>query len=66
MLTSDLKAHLLEVNSSPSMGIDMEIETSPGVFETVTSAVDEQVRSWGPGLIKFASFYSIKIVAVIQ
>ena len=45
LLTSDLKAHLLEVNSSPSMGIDTEKETEPGsgIFESVTSVVDEQV-----------------------
>jgi len=45
LLTSDLKAHLLEVNFSPSMGIDFDRETEPGsgIIESVTSVVDEQV-----------------------
>jgi len=40
-----LRAHLLEVNSSPSFGIDIEQEAQEGSgnFETVTSFVDEQV-----------------------
>ncbi|XP_076807145.1 uncharacterized protein LOC143450469 isoform X1 [Clavelina lepadiformis] len=46
LLTSDLQAHLLEVNSSPSMGIDAEQETElgSGIMESVTSIVDEQIK----------------------
>ncbi|XP_078486450.1 tubulin polyglutamylase TTLL11-like [Ciona intestinalis] len=46
LLTSDEKVHLLEVNSSPSTGIDAERETEPGsgVMQTVISPVDEQIK----------------------
>nr|XP_039257520.1 uncharacterized protein LOC120334135 [Styela clava]XP_039257521.1 uncharacterized protein LOC120334135 [Styela clava] len=46
MLTSELKAYLLEVNAAPSLRIDAvhEVEPDSGVFETVISAVDEQVK----------------------
>uniref|UniRef100_H2XQ27 Tubulin polyglutamylase TTLL11 n=1 Tax=Ciona intestinalis TaxID=7719 RepID=H2XQ27_CIOIN len=46
LLTSDEKVHLLEVNSSPSTGIDAERETKPGsgVMQTIISPVDEQIK----------------------
>ncbi|XP_064891605.1 tubulin polyglutamylase TTLL11 isoform X3 [Columba livia] len=44
LLMKNLKPMLLEVNANPSMRIEHEQELSPGVFENVPSAVDEEVK----------------------
>ncbi|CAB1332525.1 unnamed protein product [Coregonus sp. 'balchen'] len=44
LLMKNLKPVLLEVNANPSMRIEHEQEVSPGVFEYVTSPVDEEVK----------------------
>ncbi|XP_045152558.1 tubulin polyglutamylase TTLL11 [Echinops telfairi] len=44
LLMKNLKPMLLEVNANPSMRIEHEQELSPGVFEHVPSAVDEEVK----------------------
>ncbi|CAL8320427.1 unnamed protein product [Lota lota] len=44
LLTKNLKPVLLEVNSNPSMRIEHEQEVAPGVFEYVSSPVDEEVK----------------------
>ncbi|KAL5011808.1 hypothetical protein ScPMuIL_010359 [Solemya velum] len=44
LLMKNLKPMLLEVNSSPSLRIDCEQETSPGVMEYVQSLKDEEVK----------------------
>ncbi|NXJ27914.1 TTL11 polyglutamylase, partial [Dicrurus megarhynchus] len=44
LLMTDLKPVLLEVNANPSMRIEHERESSPGVFENVPSPVDEEVK----------------------
>lgn len=35
---------LLEINSSPSLRIDSEVEISPGVMDYVPSPKDEEVK----------------------
>ncbi|NXD96201.1 TTL11 polyglutamylase, partial [Chaetorhynchus papuensis] len=44
LLTKDFTPKLLEVNANPSMRIEHEYEVSPGVFQTVPSPVDEEVK----------------------
>ncbi|XP_038230223.1 tubulin polyglutamylase TTLL11 isoform X3 [Dermochelys coriacea] len=44
LLMKNLKPVLLEVNANPSMRIEHEQELSPGVFENVPSAVDEEIK----------------------
>ncbi|XP_066896901.1 tubulin polyglutamylase TTLL11 isoform X5 [Kogia breviceps] len=44
LLMKNLKPILLEVNANPSMRIEHEQELSPGVFESVPSLVDEEVK----------------------
>ncbi|XP_059906475.1 tubulin polyglutamylase TTLL11 isoform X2 [Gadus macrocephalus] len=44
LLTKNLKPVLLEVNSNPSMRIEHEQEVAPGVFQYVSSPVDEDVK----------------------
>ncbi|NXI76345.1 TTL11 polyglutamylase, partial [Rhipidura dahli] len=44
LLMQDLTPMLLEVNANPSMRIEHEKELSPGVFQTVPSPVDEEVK----------------------
>ncbi|XP_069465606.1 tubulin polyglutamylase TTLL11 [Ambystoma mexicanum] len=44
LLMKNLKPVLLEVNANPSMRIEHEQELSPGVFESVPSLVDEEVK----------------------
>ncbi|XP_053137914.1 tubulin polyglutamylase TTLL11 [Hemicordylus capensis] len=44
LLMKNLKPILLEVNANPSMKIEHEKEVSPGVFEYLPSAVDEDVK----------------------
>ncbi|KAH3874156.1 hypothetical protein DPMN_037398 [Dreissena polymorpha] len=40
----DLSPMLLEINSSPSLRIDGEIEVAPGVPESIPSPKDEEVK----------------------
>ena len=44
LLLENLKPILLEINSSPSLRIDSEIEVAPGVVEYVPSPKDEEVK----------------------
>ncbi|XP_052789937.1 tubulin polyglutamylase TTLL11-like isoform X2 [Mya arenaria] len=44
LLMHDLKPMLLEINSSPSLRIDSEVEVAPGVPEFVPSPKDEEAK----------------------
>lgn len=44
MLTEDLKPWLLEINANPSLRIDFEQETSPGVTQNLPSELDKYVK----------------------
>ncbi|XP_032832427.2 tubulin polyglutamylase TTLL11 isoform X2 [Petromyzon marinus] len=44
LLQRNLKPVLLEVNANPSLKIDHDLEVSPGVFDSVSSPVDEEVK----------------------
>lgn len=44
LLLHDLKPMLLEINSSPSLRIDSEVEVAPGVIDFVPSQKDEDVK----------------------
>ncbi|XP_053381154.1 tubulin polyglutamylase TTLL11-like isoform X2 [Mercenaria mercenaria] len=44
LLLHNLKPMLLEINSSPSLRIDSEVEVSPGIVEYVPSPKDEEVK----------------------
>uniref|UniRef100_UPI00398F7714 tubulin polyglutamylase TTLL11 isoform X1 n=2 Tax=Pristiophorus japonicus TaxID=55135 RepID=UPI00398F7714 len=44
LLMKNMKPVLLEVNANPSMRIEHEQEVSPGVFEYVSSPVDEEIK----------------------
>ncbi|XP_052267440.1 tubulin polyglutamylase TTLL11-like [Dreissena polymorpha] len=44
LLMYDLSPMLLEINSSPSLRIDGEIEVAPGVPESIPSPKDEEVK----------------------
>ena len=40
----NLKPMLLEINASPSLRIDSEVEVAPGVMEYLPSPKDEEVK----------------------
>ncbi|XP_077987227.1 tubulin polyglutamylase TTLL11-like [Glandiceps talaboti] len=44
LLTSDMKPYLLEINANPSYRLDYDHEVSPGLFETLPSPVDEEIK----------------------
>jgi tubulin polyglutamylase TTLL11 len=44
LILNNLKPILLEVNSNPSLSITSEQEVTPGVFEYLPSAKDEEVK----------------------
>lgn len=44
ILMNNLKPMLLEINGSPSLRIDSEVEVSPGVMEYMPSPKDEEVK----------------------
>ena len=44
LILSNLKPILLEVNSNPSLSITTERQVASGIFETVTSVKDEDVK----------------------
>lgn len=44
LLLHNLKPMLLEINSSPSLRIDSEVEIAPGVMDYVPSPKDEEVK----------------------
>ena len=45
LLTEDCKAWLLEINANPSLRIDFESEVSPGITESIPSALDLYVKT---------------------
>ncbi|XP_077981945.1 tubulin polyglutamylase TTLL11-like [Glandiceps talaboti] len=44
LLTSNLKPYLLEVNASPSLSLASERLISPGVYESIPSPVDHEIK----------------------
>jgi len=44
LLLDNLKPMLLEINGSPSLCTDSEVEVSPGIVEYVPSPKDEEVK----------------------
>ncbi|XP_077987088.1 tubulin polyglutamylase TTLL11-like [Glandiceps talaboti] len=44
LITSDLKPYILEGNGSPSLCLEHESETAPGVTEMVSSPIDEIIK----------------------
>ncbi|XP_070532209.1 tubulin polyglutamylase TTLL11-like [Ptychodera flava] len=44
LLSSDMKPYLLEINANPSYRLDFDHEICPGVYETLPSPVDEEIK----------------------
>lgn len=45
LLTEDCQAWLLEINANPSLRVDFESEISPGVMQSIPSALDLYVKT---------------------